>query len=78
MKVVAVFGYRHEAEFAAATLSGAGIPSFVRADDAGGLHPALGFMRRVRLVVATEDEADALELLRDAGILEGGEEDEDG
>jgi hypothetical protein len=72
MKVIATFVYRHEAEFAAGYLHSAGIRGIVRADDAGGVHPGLGFVRAARLLVRDEDAADALEVLRDVGILTSG------
>jgi hypothetical protein len=72
MRVIATFVYRHEAEFAAGYLHSEGIRAIVRADDAGGLHPGLGFVRAARLLVRDEDAADALGVLRDAGILTGG------
>jgi hypothetical protein len=71
MKVVATFVYRHQAEFAAGYLRAEGIHAFVRADDAGGLHPGLGFTRAARIVVAEPDFAAARAVLLDAGVLEG-------
>jgi hypothetical protein len=70
MKVVATFVYRHQAEQAVVYLNGEHIPAFVRADDAGGLHPGLGFSRAARVVVADTDAERAVEVLRDAGILD--------
>jgi hypothetical protein len=77
MKVVASFGYRHEAEHAAGYLRADGIPAIVHADDAGGLHPGLGFTREARLLVSDADLSRAVRTLRDAGILEGQAEEEE-
>jgi hypothetical protein len=69
VKVVAVFVYRHQAEHAVGYLSREGVPAFVQADDAGGLHPGLGFSRSARVIVADTDADRAREVLQDAGLL---------
>ena len=63
---VATFLHRGEAEVARARLLDAGLTALVVADDEGGLNP--GFFRdyTVRLVVRTDDEVDATELLAEA------------
>jgi hypothetical protein len=54
-----------EAEIAQTALEAAGIPSFVRADDCGGLHPHLQ-LRGTALLVRAEDRAEAEQLLATA------------
>jgi hypothetical protein len=63
LAVVARFYYRHEAEFAKATLDAAGIESAIFADDAGGAEVALSFSNSVRLLVHPQDAARAREVL---------------
>lgn len=63
--VVEKFPSRLEAEMAAGLLAAEGIDALVSADDAGGAYPSLQFARGVRLIVASEDETRARELLRD-------------
>jgi hypothetical protein len=63
--VVEKFTTRLEAEMAAGVLEGEGIYALVLADDAGGTYPPLQMVRGVRLVVASEDEAQAREILED-------------
>ncbi len=60
---VATFLHRGEAEIARARLANVGLLALVIADDEGGLNP--GFFRdyAIRLVVRSDDEADATELL---------------
>lgn len=67
--VVARFAYRHQAEFAANVLQGAGIPAFPRIDDAGGLYVGMTFSNPARVIVRAEDLAGARDVLRDAGLL---------
>jgi hypothetical protein len=67
--VIARFAYRHQAEYAANILRGAGIPVFLRIDDAGGLYAGLTFTNPARVIVRTEDSAHAIEVLADAGLL---------
>ena len=68
-QVIATFTYRHDAEYAAGFLADAEIPSMLLADDAGGLHPGVGFSRPARLIVRAEDVDEAREVLRDAGVI---------
>jgi hypothetical protein len=67
--VVATFAYRHEAEYAANILKGAGVPAFLNIDDAGGIYAGLTFANPARVIVRREDRVDALNALRDAGLL---------
>jgi hypothetical protein len=76
--IVARYAYRHQAEFAANILRGAGIPVFLRIDDAGGLYAGLTFTNPARVVVRTDDGPRALEVLADAGLLPGQEDEENG
>jgi hypothetical protein len=64
--VVATFGYRHEAEFARATLSAAGIESVLVGDDAGGAYAGMSFTRRLTLLVRHEDLDQAKAILSHA------------
>jgi hypothetical protein len=61
--VIETFPNRILAELAQGLLEGEGIEAMVMADDAGGTYPALQFVRGVRLLVASEDEAQAREIL---------------
>lgn len=67
--VVARYAYRHEAEFAANVLHGAGIPAFPRIDDVGGLYVGMTFTNPARVIVRREDLEAARDTLRDAGLL---------
>jgi hypothetical protein len=67
--VVATFPYRHQAEFAANILEGAGVPAFLHIDDAGGVYAGLTFTNPARVIVRREDRVDALNTLRDAGLI---------
>ena len=69
-QVIAQFPSRQDAEYAQGFLEDAGIPSVLEADDAGGAYTGLSFMRSARLMVNADDAADALDVLRDAGVLE--------
>jgi hypothetical protein len=62
--VVQTFLRRFEAELAQSALEAAGIHALVRADDAGGLRPALLMGRPIELVVRAEDAAQARRILR--------------
>jgi hypothetical protein len=66
--VVATFAYRHEAEFAKATLDSAGIDSVLSIDDAGGAEAGLSFVNPARIVVRTEDHDSAQGILRQYGF----------
>jgi hypothetical protein len=67
--VIATYSYRHQAEYAANILASAGVPAFLHIDDAGGIYAGLTFANPARIVVRREDRADALDALRDAGLL---------
>ena len=76
------FLYRHEADLARAYLEASGIPSWVLADDAGGMQPQLNFAQQgVRLLTDEEQAEEAITLLEaiesegsaeDAGLDEAG------
>ena len=71
--VVATFNRRHEAEMARGFLAEAGIDAAVTADDGGGAFGVpLTFSPSsfATVSVRREDEEDARDVLRDAGILE--------
>lgn len=61
--VVEKFSNRLEAEMAAGLLAAEGIQAFVSADDAGGTYPPLQYLGGVRLIVFSEDETRAREIL---------------
>jgi hypothetical protein len=61
--MVAAFRYRHEGEFARATLESAGIPCVLVADDGGGMRPEIMGVNPVRIFVAAENEEQARRLL---------------
>ena len=54
------FSYQHEADFVKSVLEGSGIEAAIMADDCGGVDPALGLVRGVRLLVA-EDQVEQAE-----------------
>jgi uridine phosphorylase len=58
--VVSTFGSTAEAEIAKGILSEAGIDSMIRADNAGGMDPAIS---SVELLVRTDDVQQATEML---------------
>ncbi len=68
--VVARFHYRYEAELAHGYLENAGVDSALYVDDAGGMDVGLAFVNPARIVVRTEDEERAREVLMDVGMLE--------
>jgi hypothetical protein len=63
--MVAAYRYRHEGEFARATLESAGIRCILVADDGGGMRPEIMGVNPVRLYVARADESRARDLLAD-------------
>ena len=69
--VLETFPSRIEAEMAQGILEEEGIETVVMADDAGGSYPMFQFIRSVKLMVATEDEARAKEIL--AAMADGGD-----
>lgn len=60
---IAAYHYRHEAEFAAGFLRGAGIPFRLQIDDAGGADAGVTMGRPAVLWVRADDEEDARALL---------------
>jgi hypothetical protein len=64
--MVAAFRYRHEGEFAKATLESAGVPCILVADDGGGMRPEIMGVNPVRLYVTEHHEAQAREILSHA------------
>lgn len=68
-RIIATFTYRHEAEYAQGFLKDAGIESLLLTDDAGGLHPGVGFTRSARIAVSDEDAENAKQVLVDAGVI---------
>ena len=69
--VVATFAHRYEAELAQGYLQGAGIESIVTMDDASTLDTGMTFPRPARLLVLKEDAGRAVQVLRDANVLNG-------
>lgn len=63
---IRVYATRQAAEFGRMLLEGSGIPSFVRADDVGGMQPYLTLFRGARLVVRQEDAERARDILEDS------------
>jgi proteasome lid subunit RPN8/RPN11 len=68
---VATFSLRHEAEIARARLVAAGIAALVQADDEGGLNPGFYAEYGVRVVVRSEEAADAEAVLTAGATGEG-------
>jgi len=62
--VVRMYSTRQAAEFGKMVLEGSGVPSFIRADDAGGMWPYMTPLTGVRLVVRTEDLERADDILK--------------
>lgn len=65
--VVARFHLRHEGEIALGYLRNADITAALFIDDAGGTEPNLAFVSPARLVVRSEDQARARDILDAAG-----------
>jgi hypothetical protein len=63
LTVVHIFGNRPEADMAKSALEAAGIDSFVRSDDGGGMRPGLWPGNGVEVVVRVEDVEAAREIL---------------
>jgi hypothetical protein len=61
--VIHTFNSRQEAEMAKSALDAAGIEAMVVADDAGGIQPGLWEGRGVAVVVNSENERAAREIL---------------
>ena len=60
---VAKYFNRMEAEVACARLRADNVASYLKTDDAGGIHPELDFTRGIRVMVLAGDEEFARELL---------------
>ena len=65
--VIRTYPSDFEAQFAQADLEAEGIPSILLRDDAGGMLPALAYVRGVRLAVRAEDARAAIEVLDRGG-----------
>jgi hypothetical protein len=61
--VVNTFRNRQEAELAQSALEAAGIESIVMADDAGGVQPGFWESEPVRILVRSENETEARDVL---------------
>lgn len=61
--IVQTFLNRFEADLAKSALDAAGIDSMIRADDAGGMRPAMLMGSAVELVVRAEDASRAVQIL---------------
>ena len=73
--VVATYLSELDAELAQASLEAAGIESFLKFEDTGGMMPVLQHSEGVKILVAGENEMEAIAVLRsDAGAhdLEAG------
>lgn len=64
------------ADLAAALLASNGIEAHISADDAGGTYPVLQLLQGVRLLVESEDEARAREILEALPAWEGLDEEQ--
>lgn len=69
--IVAEFAHRYEAELAQGYLQDAGIRSIVTMDDAAMTDTGMTFPRPARLLVLAGDATRALDVLRDANVVEG-------
>lgn len=67
--IIATFSTRRNAEVAREYLADSGIETFVRADDAGGMHPELQRSQGVELVGMTGSATEARTALDEAGLL---------
>jgi len=67
--VFAIYSTRRDAEMAQEYLREENIETFVRADDAGGMHPQLQRPHGVKLVGMNSAAQDAYEALDAAGLL---------
>jgi hypothetical protein len=61
--LVHTFGTRQEADLALSALRAAGIDAMARSDDSGGLRPHMAFVNGVEVLVRSDDEAAAREVL---------------
>lgn len=67
--VFAIYSTRRDAEMARESLSNAGIEAFIRADDAGGMHPQLQRPHGVKLVGMSSSAQEAYQVLEEADLL---------
>lgn len=67
--IIATFSTRRDAEVARDYLADADLETFVRADDAGGMHPELQRSQGVELVGMTGSATEARTALDEAGLL---------
>jgi len=67
--VFAIYSSRHDAEVAQDYLRDRDIDTFVRADDAGGMHPQMQRPHGVKLVGMSSAAQDAYEALNKADLL---------
>lgn len=72
--VLATFSYRHEAEFALATLQEAGIDAVLMADDAGGAYAGLSLSGQARILVRSSQLERARDLLSESEATDGSED----
>ena len=56
-----------EGEVACAALRAEGVKAYLQTDNAGGIHPELNFTRGVRLMVLSEDQDRARQLIEQSG-----------
>ena len=61
--VVHTFNNRQEAEMAVSALDAAEIDAMIKDDDAGGMRPSLSFVQGVEVLVRSEDESAARDVL---------------
>ena len=61
--VVRTFSYQHEAEVVKSVLESSGIEAMTNSDDCGALDPALGLVRGVKVLVATDQLEQAERIL---------------
>jgi hypothetical protein len=69
-EVVTEFAHRYEAELAQGYLQDAGIESMVSMDDASAIDTGMTFPRAARLIVLRENAERALQVLRDANVID--------
>ena len=62
-----------EADLIKAQLEDAGIPNFLKSDNAGGALPHLTMMTGIQVMVRNEDEQQATQIIQDRIDHEGGE-----
>lgn len=75
--IFAIYSTRRNARMAQEYLQGENIETFIRADDAGGMHPQLQRPHGVKLVGMSRAAQDAYEALKEADLLPAPMEDAD-